>query len=102
MRKISKTTLICLILLCSSLNALAQAITGVVNDEQGRALEYVNVVHLNTAKHFVAGAITGADGTFSIPLSDASAEGYIVASYVGMKTDTIRIGSTPPLIFVSF
>ncbi len=66
-----KSVALAAVCFCCSLTSNAQSVTGRVTDEHGAALEYVNVVLLSsTDSAFVAGAVSGEDGGFDIPVAD--------------------------------
>jgi hypothetical protein len=70
-----KTTLLtALLALLWAAAATARNITGRVTDEHQQPLQYVNVVALNTADStFVQGAVTDADGRFTLAVGDLQA-----------------------------
>lgn len=68
--------------------AMAQTISGKVVDQQGKALPYVNCVLRATADStYLAGAVTQADGTFS--LSKPEAECVLHLSMMGYESQDI-------------
>jgi len=79
-----------------------QTITGKVCDQTGKAVEYANIVYLDSYMHYQAGSITKENGAFSIPIVDDKVSGYLITSFVGMSSDTIKISSDvqQPLLIV--
>ena len=64
----------------------AQKISGVVTDTEKEPLAFVNVIWANTS----VGAITDEKGKFKIDVP-AAYPGLLVVSFVGFKTDTIKV-----------
>ena len=90
-------------LLCCTLVARAQSITGRVLDQQGNAIEFANVVLLSKADSTaLAGTITDSTGAFSLQSSAAMANTCLRLSFVGYKPQTLcevqpDMGSNKPL-----
>ena len=77
-------------LLCCTIVARAQSITGRVLDQQGNAIEFANVVLLSKADSVaLTGTITGSTGAFSLQSSTAMANTCLRLSFVGYKPQTL-------------
>lgn len=87
-------TIYILVLLTISTITLAQEISGTVKSSDGAPIEYANVVLLNSQKVFLCGVTSAGDGGF---VFGNGAHGddvvYVVTSYVGMRSDTLKIGT---------
>ena len=83
---IIRRTAMAAMLLCCTIVARAQSITGRVLDQQGNAIEFVNVVLLSKADSTaLAGTITDSTGAFSLQSSAAMANTCLRLSFVGYK-----------------
>lgn len=69
------------------LNTTAQMVRGVVKDASGTSLPGVTVLRNGNVK---TGIITDLDGNYSI---QANAADYLTFSYVGMKTQRVKVGN---------
>lgn len=69
------------------LNTTAQMVRGVVKDASGTSLTGVTVLRNGNVK---TGIITDLDGNYSI---QANAADYLTFSYVGMKTQRVKVGN---------
>ena len=75
----------CILLLAMAICASGQTLTGKVTDEQQQPLSYANVVFLSLPDSaFVAGAVSGEDGSFS--LSAEGGKGVLKVSCIGYTT----------------
>ena len=75
----------CILLLTMAICASGQTLTGKVTDEQQQPLSYANVVFLSLPDSaFVAGAVSGEDGSFS--LSAEGGKGVLKVSCIGYTT----------------
>ena len=82
---------ICLLIagLSAALTVSAQQITGVVKDTGGQPLAGVSVFIDGTT----TGASTDVDGKYSLDVQDAHGK-TLVFSFIGMRTQEVRIGSS--------
>ena len=96
MKKIPCLFFLLLLFSCSTLMAQKKVITGkVVNKETGAPMEGVNVIAEKTKN----GAITKADGTYSISINNNTAN--LIFSYVGFAPQTISLSGATGSIDVS-
>jgi len=67
---------------------------GTVTDSEGNSIAYANLV-IYRGSEFVSGTTSGIDGNFKLPVSDKLIDGtcFLVASFVGMINDTVRISN---------
>lgn len=95
MTKQSRMTTIWLLLfvLCCPFALLAQeqraTVRGIVRDEKGLALGYVNVAAKNNATGFTAGTQTDSTGVFRFAQLPAGSNYSFTFSYVGFETQTL-------------
>ena len=80
-------TLTLVLLFALVLDAAAQTVRGVVKDAAGTSLPGVTVLRNGDVKN---GVITDLDGNYSIQANGAD---YLTFSYVGMKTQRVRVGN---------
>ena len=81
MKRLSTYLLLLGVAICAS----GQTLTGKVTDEQQQPLSYANVVFLSLPDSaFVAGAVSGEDGSFS--LSAENKKGVLKVSCIGYTT----------------
>lgn len=80
-------TLTLALLFALVLDAAAQTVRGVVKDAAGTSLPGVTVLRNGDVKN---GVITDLDGNYSIQANSAD---YLTFSYVGMKTQRVRVGN---------
>lgn len=80
-------TLMLTLLFAFILDAAAQTVRGVVKDASGTPLPGVTVLRNGNVK---TGVITDLDGNYSI---QANAVDYLTFSYVGMKTQRVKVGN---------
>lgn len=92
--KALKLFILILVALYMPLFVQGQTIEGTVMGDNGKVVEFANVVQVDTSMHYIAGTTTSSDGTFS--LANQGGGGYLVISYVGMLADTIRLTKTLP------
>ena len=75
----------------STLLAQDRTVTGrVTSTEDGSAIPGVNVVVKGTNTGNVTGAVTGADGRYSIPVTDNAT---LVFSFIGLVTEEVAVGN---------
>lgn len=68
--------------------AMAVAVTGVVNDDEGHSLPGVNVIEKGTTN----GTATDAGGKFSLQVAGESS--VLVFTFIGFQTQEVSVGST--------
>ncbi len=106
--KQSLTTIVCTLFLCCNVfsihakdnniftftkNSFDQRITGTVKDNKGEPIAGANVLVKGTNK----GTTTDVDGNFSLDVREGE---ILVISYVGMKTQEVKIGSEASIAIV--
>jgi iron complex outermembrane recepter protein len=90
MKKQLFKTMAMAVMLCATLNAFAQKITGRVTDVKGAGLAGVSVVVKGTPK----GSVTDASGSYSLEVTDNQ---ILVFSFVGFKTREIGLSNQSTL-----
>lgn len=79
-----------LIVLLLTIAGMAQSITGKIVDENGEPLDFVNAVLVNRAdSSFIAGTVSGSDGSFEIPATATGA--FVRLSTVGYITRELDV-----------
>ena len=107
MKKRRSTILALLLLVVGWQAAMAQAINGKVVDKDGKALQYVNCVLRNlTDSAYLKGAVTQADGTFSLEKPEAERQRVrplklvilnLMPKKIETETQLLRLISKSPL-----
>lgn len=71
-------------------------VKGIILDNQNQPLEYANVVLLTTDSLFVDGAISNANGFFSVSPKGSNAKNYFLSiSFSGYEQQTILLNNLP-------
>ena len=93
MIKHNRTLTTTLIFTCFALSLQAQNIRGFISDTSHHPLGWANVTLLDANKKFIAGSVSKEDGSFNVVLDKNNTNCILVASYVGMQSDTLLVSS---------
>lgn len=87
-----KEILLTIILSSLAFATKAQNVSGRITDSRHKAVAYASIVLKKSADSaFVAGAVSGEDGSFSIPSADGGAGCVAVVSFLGYDTKTVNV-----------
>lgn len=89
--KAKQVCAVLILLIGVAVSGRAQELTGRVVDDAKRPMEYVNVVaYALPDSAFVAGAITDANGAFSLPTNGTATKRVLKVSFVGYETQVVE------------